>query len=515
MALWYAKKQKMPLFGIALLSLLLMCFAGSCSGLLGYGVLLWSSEDPPVPSGTVLPVYIRSNIDHVWVVGTPKEYLIKGSGVNKFEIPLAKLELAGSKKKALQRAEAFAPYALIYAETLQDGLPIRENPDNGARRVYRLKQGEIVKILGPAQGTAAVGASGDPLPGEWFRVLTEDGTAGYCFSYRLRLFEHSGGPLSPAPEKESVAEDRDLEQLLSRKWSADSYAAMINTGRLNLEELSQRWGFDPGQDTGIARVKVENLDRSFSYTAIRAVGSRTWRFEGTSLQMYLSSGTSLEVQFTENGGALRSLRFAALPSEIDDLIMQETARRQGLFEVLYSQGPSYTSHNYGTLGFEENGRFTWTGYNILVPQVIPPSALESGAVDMRLFLANSLTGRYNGAFTLRFDTAAAALSDRSAAQAAEVDFMYTLDNQGLRIEYVPPTSRDGIVVARRASSPMVIYFYRLEDQQTGQAMNQIPLPFIPPETAAALNPPPEAESGQDENDREPPGSREEEAYPEP
>jgi hypothetical protein len=279
-------------------------------------------------------VYIRSNIDHVWVVGTPKEYLVKGSGIDKFEIPLAKLELAGSKTKARQRAEVFAPYALIYAETLQDGLPIRENPDNGARRVYRLKQGEIVKILGPARGTAAVGASGDPLPGEWFRVLTESGTTGYCFSYRLRLFEHSGGPLSPAIEKESIPEDRDLEQILSKKWSADSYAAMISSGRINLEELSRHWGFDPGQDTGIARIKVENLDRSFSYTAIRAAGSRTWRFEGTSLQMYLGSDTSLELQFTENGGLLRSFRFAALPSEVDDLIVQETARRQGLFEVL-------------------------------------------------------------------------------------------------------------------------------------------------------------------------------------
>jgi hypothetical protein len=400
------------------------------------------------------------------VVGTPKEYLVKGSGVDKFEIPLAKLELAGSRKKALQQAEAFAPYALIYAETLQDGLPIREDPDNGARRVYRLKQGEIVKILGPAKGTAAVGSTGDPLPGEWFRVLTEDGTTGYCFSYRLRLFEHSGGPLTVAQGGESAVEDHDLEQLLSKKWSADSYAAMVSSGRINLEDLSGRWGFDPGQDTGIARIKAENLDRSFSYTAIRPAGSRTWRFEGTSLQMYLSSDTSLELQFTENGGALRSLRFAALPSEVDDLIVQETTRRAGLFEVLYSRGPSYTSHNYGTLTFEENGRFAWTGYNILVPQVIPAPALESGVVDMRLFLANSLTDRYNGAFTLRFDTAGSLISGPS--QAAEVDFMYTLDNQGFRIEYAPPTSRDGITVARRASSPMVIYFYRSETQAANQ-----------------------------------------------
>jgi hypothetical protein len=48
--------------------------AGSCTRLLGWGVLLWSTDDPLIPSGTVLPVYMRSNIDQVWVVGIPEEY---------------------------------------------------------------------------------------------------------------------------------------------------------------------------------------------------------------------------------------------------------------------------------------------------------------------------------------------------------------------------------------------------------------------------------------------------------
>jgi hypothetical protein len=306
-------------------------------------------------------------------------------------------------------------------------------------------------------------------------------------------------------EGESAGEDRELEQLLSRKWSDGSYAAMINTGRIDLAALSRRWGFDPGQDTGIAHIKAENLDRGFSYTAIRAAGSRTWRFEGTSLQMYLSSDTTLEVQFTENGGALRSLRFAALPQEVDDLIMQETARRAGLFEALYSRGPSYTSHNYGTLTFEENGRFTWTGYNILVPQVIPVSALEGGVVDMRLFLGSPLTDRYHGAFTLRFDTVGTG-SGGLTSRRVEVDFMYTLDNQGFRIEYAPPTSMDGIVIARRASSPMVIYFYLPEDPKGSQLNDQFGRqpgtpafpPFVPPETEPVFEP--QTQTGEEEED---------------
>ena len=90
----------------------------SCSEHLGWGILLWATEDPVVPSGTVLPVYIRSNINQVWVAGIPEIYRdSSGNAIDKFEIPLAKLELVGSRTAAHRRAEEFSGFALIYAET--------------------------------------------------------------------------------------------------------------------------------------------------------------------------------------------------------------------------------------------------------------------------------------------------------------------------------------------------------------------------------------------------------------
>ena len=421
----------------------------ACSSRLGWGVLLWSSEEPEILAGTVLPVYIRSNIDKVWVAGVPAG-LKTADGLDKFEVPLAHLELAGSRKKALARAEAMGSYGRTYAENLQDGLPIREQPDNGARRVYRLKISEILKVLGKAEGNPAVGASGDPLPGDWYQVMTEDGTTGYCFSYRLKFFEHNGGPLVVETEEQGEREDPELDRLLARTWSAESYLTMVNTGRFNLEELSRHWGFSPGQDTGIAHIYVPGLDQTFAYTGIRAAGSRTWRFEGTNLQMSLRSDTTMALQFTEPGGALRSLIFVALAVDVEDLIIQETGRREELFQSMYEQGPVFTSNNYGTLALTADAAFTWTGNRLLIPQVIPASAGQGGSVVMDLYLSPVLQQRYQGAFSLRFD------------RAGPVRFMYTLDAQGLRIEYVPDTSMDGNMVARRASSPTVIYFYRAE-----------------------------------------------------
>ena len=173
----FDKNIRLPL----ILSFVAVILLSSCSRL-GWGVLLWTTEDPPIFSGTVLPVYIRSNIDQVWVVGVPETYKQDRRNAVKIEIPLAQLEFAGSKRKAESRSVNFAEYAPIYAENLQDGLPIRENPDNGARRVYRLRVGEIIKILNRVHGSPPISASGEPLPGDWYRVLTQDGVIGFCFS---------------------------------------------------------------------------------------------------------------------------------------------------------------------------------------------------------------------------------------------------------------------------------------------------------------------------------------------
>ncbi|MDR1127765.1 MAG: SH3 domain-containing protein [Treponema sp.] len=427
----------------------------SCERTLGWGMLLWSTENPDIPSGTVLPVYIRSNIDQVWVAGIPEPYrATRRDGLDKFEIPLPMLELAGGRGAALKRAEGFREYALSYAETLQDGLPIREETDNSSRRVYRLRAGEIVKILSKHQGSPAINTTGDPLPGDWYKVLTRDGNTGYCFSYRLRIFEHSEGPLNADAGRGEAenTEDPDLEFVLSHNWYPESYGTMAASGKIDLEELSRKWQFLPGQDSGLARIHTAGLDRTFSYTGIRRDGSRAWHFEGAPLQMTLRSESLLAVQYSDEGGAMRALLFVTLPSSPENIIVQETERRNALYQNFVIQGPRFTSSNYGTLSFTANGRFAWNGNSLLVPQIIPSATLDSGNVEMRLFLGPSLEALYSGAFTLRFDSADAA--------GFPVHFLYTLDSQGLRLEYVNRENLDGSTVSRRAASPIIIYFFK-------------------------------------------------------
>ncbi|MDR2952954.1 MAG: SH3 domain-containing protein [Treponema sp.] len=425
----------------------------SCSRL-GWGILLWSTDEPPIPSGAVLPVYIKSNINQVWVVGVPETYRTDKEG-DKIEIPLPQFEFSGSRRKAEQRAGEFAEYAGFYAENLQDGLPIREHPDNNARRVYRLRTGEIIKILSRIEGVPAISATGEPLPGDWYKVLTWDGTTGYCFSYRLKIFEQGIGSVQSAPAAGRKTEtDPDLDMVLARVWSPESYQQMVNSKRLNISELEKHWRFDPGQDTGTAKIILPDMKKEFVYESIYPDGDRAWRFEGTTLQMNLRTNTTLVVQFTEGTGGMRTLLFAALSADVDDLIIQENARRESQLASIVNMGPKFTSNNYGTVTFSINGEFEWTGYDLLVPQLIPSEAAGNGNIFMDLFIAPSFEEHFTGAFTLRFAGV--------PAEANRIRFMYSLDNQGLRLEVVPDYAIEEITVTRRSSSPIVLYFFRDE-----------------------------------------------------
>jgi hypothetical protein len=231
---------------------------------------------------------------------------------------------------------------------------------------------------------------------------------------------------------------------------------MVDYKRVNLDDLSRRWRFDPGQETGTARIFVSGLDQIFSYTAIRPEGSRTWRFEGTNLIMQLRTDNTLAVQFTESqSGSMRTLLFVSLPITADDLIMQESARRDRLYDAIYNQGPVFISNNYGTLMFRENKTFSWKGFDLLVPQFIPETTGGDGNISMDLFLDSSLEDRYSGAFTMHFAINAAAIYGGEAI----LRCMYALDNQGFRIEIAPETTVEDMTVLRRAPSPMVLYFY--------------------------------------------------------
>ena len=175
---------------------------------MGYSVLLWNIPEKGLQDGDVVPVYIRSNISHVYVIGTSE---------GKFEVPLWQLTEPVSKSKVNKLKNRYADYSHKYATVALDGLPMRAEAVNTAKQVYRLRKNETVKLLYKVKGQAPM-TGGKPLEGEWLKILTSDGTSGCCFSYNLRPFETdaTGRRIGGEIQEETVVKAMDRAEAQTR-----------------------------------------------------------------------------------------------------------------------------------------------------------------------------------------------------------------------------------------------------------------------------------------------------------
>ena len=209
-------------------TLLFSAFLTSCSDkIIGYSVVLWNIPENSLQSGDIVPVYIRSNISHVYIAG-----LEDGQ---KVEIPLWQLTAPLSKRKAVAEKSRYSEYAHTYASVKLDGLPCRSDPVNTAKQVYRLRKGEVIKILYKGSGQSVMSGK-NALEGDWFRILTKDGTFGWCFSYNLNLYEigADGNKVGGEDILEEEIEDEVFTELTKHFWYPDYFSNMISSSNIDL-----------------------------------------------------------------------------------------------------------------------------------------------------------------------------------------------------------------------------------------------------------------------------------------
>lgn len=441
-------KSTMP-FPVFFAALALCALFPSCSRYEGYGVMNWSVPELDLYAGDVVPVCIRSNISNLYVIELPS------SGHGRQEIPLWQLSLYPSRARAERAAEEGQEFRHLYASVKTDGLPVREEPDNTARQVYRLRRNEVLKITGTGEGVD-VYAGNSPLEGQWYTVMTEDGTQGWCFSYNLTVFdEREGAPVSGG-ETSGPEEDATLQYILSRTWYPSYYRAMLESHTVDISRINPAWGFFPGPDSRIARIEEEEGAVSFPYTGISADGAGTYRFDGSSLSVELRRGGTLAVQFTDEFGMPAARYFAALDTTPERMIRDETGRRAQQLARIRDAGPRFVSGNYGVLQFTGANGFLWSGYSLLVPSVIPRGAGAGGTAEIRCFLSGQLSGTYDGVLSLQFE-----------GRGGWIHFLYSFSPDGLRLEPVSPANVSDNIVLSRDISPTVIFFYA--ESGTGEA----------------------------------------------
>jgi hypothetical protein len=406
---------------------------------MGYSVVLWSLPEQNLTDGMIVPVYIKSNITHTYVIGIPETD-------QKCEVSLWQISEPASKKDVKELAEKYIDYQRKYAKVKLDGLPIRYEPVNTARQVYRLREGEVLKVLYKGQGSAVMSGK-TALEGDWLRVLTNDGTAGWCFSYNLNVFDERDEQKDNSDDSQTFVIDEYLTNILSATWYPESYSDMIKTGRIDLGAMSPYYKFDTGFVSGEVSLNVSGLTVKKPYKGISKTGSNVYQFDDTNFKMTVRSSSFIVIQYIDELGMPSSYNFVTLSTDVNEVIAKEQERRKAVFDELIYAGPSFSSSNYGTIEFTEDFGFAWTGYGLLNSSLIPANSGVTGSISLGYFLGTSLKEDFDGVLTFTFDE-----------NGRKINFFYKLESGGLRLEDAQRAQFKNSLAIDRSSNPIVMFF---------------------------------------------------------
>ena len=434
--------MKKTIFYAAASILLAFCstFLISCKDkVMGYSVLLWNLPEYKIQSGDILPVYIRSNISQVYVVGIDGE---------KVEIPLWQLTDPVKKAKVGSVSKKYQECAHTYASVKIDGLPCRAEPVNTAKQVYRLRKGEVIKLLYMGNGQAPM-TGGQPLEGDWYRILTKDGTQGWCFSYNLNLYEtdENGEQVGGQILEEEAEDDNYYISILDKAWYPDSFSTMISSGNIDISKLHPSYNFTIDTVNNKVSLNMSGIHESWDYTGYTKTDDYEYTLNDIPIIIIYKKSTFIVVRYTGESGKPQELNLVTLDDDINAIVAEEKQRRADAYSKVASATGELSSSSYGKLSLNTDGTFKWSGYKLLVPAVISAGAKTAGTCSVKYAVSKELAASYDGVLTFKFE-----------GTTDEVNFLYKLENDGLRLEAANDATYNGILVTGRSSSPLIMYF---------------------------------------------------------
>jgi len=400
-----------------LITILFSALFSGCARLEGWGLILWSVKGTAAKAGAVVPVYLKSNISKSYVIGLPDD------SKTKIEVPFPSLEFFSSKRAAEKRAQQFAPYAPLYLSAGRDGLPIREKPGVSARRVYRLRLGEAVKVLNVAEGEA-VFTGGKALPGEWYFVQATDGTRGYVFSNTMVLYEEKEGTTAPLVASAPAPSASLLDIVYAKPWRPAYYQAMIDDGTIDPDLFILQYGLFADAKNSQVRVELPGYSNSFNFTSVSQAGD--WLvFEGSRLRIRFENESTIVADWSgadpvladegwSQGG--QAARFVQLDASIPVMLSGENSRRDAELKAFFqrssqlkSNGESavtFLSDSAGILSIDLKGTFEWSHTGQLPAGFAPeiPASAQSdvikGKIRFGLHLGTTIASAWMGGFSL-------------------------------------------------------------------------------------------------------------------
>jgi len=399
---------------------------------IGYAVMVWPSDDSSVQTGSVYPVIEESDINGTFVILLDDD--------RREETDSWRVEFFRERDAADRYARRLEPWADSWARSLRTALPVREKADRTSASIYRLADGEVVKILSRPDETSDEAG----LVDYWYEVLTRDGTRGWVYGYHLEQTTASGRAIAPVEDQGET--DRLVRDIASIVWRPDYYRPMIDSGVIDLNDFGPQYGLSGSIEDSYFLLILPEFQRRFEYTGYFSPVNNTVEFEGTSLILTLRNDDELVAQYRLNDRE-RTTVFRRIEDDIAEVVAVERARRRQLLEQILQRGNTLISTAFGTMSISEDGSVLWEGFERLVPDILPRTFTGSGRIEFSLYPADEIRARYDGALRIRG-------SDGMIA-----NFLYAITSEGIRLVYIPQNLiRDRIIVDEEPRSPVVMFY---------------------------------------------------------
>lgn len=422
-----------------MLALVFSSLIFSCSGgKLGYGVVLLSPDTNALETGALVEIREKSEISNTYTVRPPESE-------QSFEIDTWRVQLFEKKDAARERAAEYDQYEHLYARSMRDGLAIREEPDINSPRAYKMRKNQEIKILAKTDVEEEIGGN----PGAWYHVLTKDGVPGYSFDYYLKIFD-----ITAAPEEQAGPDLEPIKAALDRTYRPEDFKAMEEDRQIDLQKFDTEYGIFSNLEEQTIQIRQYSKDYTFEYEDIRRINDRRYAFVPADLEIIIRDDDSIQAVFEVDDNTYDPVFVYYEEEKIQEIRETEQERRDELYTRLMENGPLFTSNAYGEIEIKENREFSWLNQDRLVPSIIPGVTYESGTISFDHFLSKDISSDYTGVLAFRFEQ----------AKNEPVIFLYSLEGNALKLEYIPDRHVDEKVVRERSSSRLIMAFF-------GQAVN--------------------------------------------
>ena len=436
--------MNMRSFKTAALLLIVLLTSLSCSRRIGYGVVLWSDQDG-LKNGTQVEILEESRIRSSYIVQ------IKGTK-DRFELPTWRVRFFEKNGPSEDFAAAYEELVPVYAYSNKQGLPMREEPSTSSERVYKFREGQEVKVLGKGD-KEQVGR----FEGHWYHVLTDDGVEGYVFDALLTVYSLNDQQ-EMVVQNQKEQKDPLLDAFFSTHWRPDTYAEMITRRQIDLALFRPEYGLVADLETMTISLKTLDKEITAPFEKVTRIGANRYDFVGTSFRITVNSEYFISVQYKYDGLEV-SQAFIRLNEDVETIIGREKDRRAAILQDFVDRGPEMVSRAYGTILFENAGRFTWIDKSALISQqLLTVSAGNSGYVSFRNFPSEQIRSRYDGVITFNFESGESA------------DFLYVMRDTGVNLLYVNERYIvNRVVTSDQFFSPVQMFFTFTESPEPEDA----------------------------------------------